>query len=168
MSDNNSKILEIKGLKTYFYTEAGAVKAVDDVSFHVKRGEVLGIVGESGCGKSVTSLSIMRLVGQPGRIIDGQILFDNEDIMQMSDKEMMDIRGNRISMIFQQPQSSLNPVFRIGDQLEEAIVLHQDVSKDRSAESGSSNCCAWLASPNRRPAPAPTRMNCPAAWPSAS
>ena len=126
---NNSKILEIKGLKTYFYTEAGAVKAVDDVSFHVKRGEVLGIVGESGCGKSVTSLSIMRLVGQPGRIIAGEILFDNEDIMQMSDKEMMDIRGNRISMIFQQPQSSLNPVFRIGGQLEEAIVLHQDVSK---------------------------------------
>jgi peptide/nickel transport system ATP-binding protein len=129
VDNNNSKILEIKGLKTYFYTEAGAVKAVDDVSFYVKRGEVLGIVGESGCGKSVTSLSIMRLVGPPGRIIAGEILFDNEDIMQMSDKEMMDIRGNRISMIFQQPQSSLNPVFRIGSQLEEAIVLHQDVSK---------------------------------------
>ncbi len=129
MNGNNSKFLEVKGLKTAFYTEAGAVRAVDDVSFDVRRGEVLGIVGESGCGKSVTSLSIMRLVSPPGRVVAGQILFDGEDLLQMTEKQMMDIRGNRISMIFQQPQSSLNPVFRIGNQLEEAIILHQDVSK---------------------------------------
>jgi len=129
LNGNNSKFLEVKGLKTAFYTEAGAVRAVDDVSFDVRRGEVLGIVGESGCGKSVTSLSIMRLVSPPGRVVAGQILFDGEDLLQMTEKQMMDIRGNRISMIFQQPQSSLNPVFRIGNQLEEAIILHQDVSK---------------------------------------
>ncbi len=132
MSKSNSNILEIKGLKTQFFTEAGAVKAVDDVDLVVKRGEVLGLVGESGCGKSVTSLSIMRLVGQPGRIIAGEIFFDNEDLLKIPEKRMVDIRGNRISMIFQQPQSSLNPVFRIGDQLAEAIILHQDVSKDEA------------------------------------
>jgi oligopeptide/dipeptide ABC transporter ATP-binding protein len=134
VSNNNSNILEIKNLKTYFYTEAGAVKAVDSVNLVVKRGEVLGIVGESGCGKSVTSLSIMRLVSQPGRIVAGEIIFDNEDLLKLPEKRMVDIRGNRISMIFQQPQSSLNPVFRVGDQLTEAISLHQDVSKDEAHE----------------------------------
>lgn len=134
MSNSNSNILEIKNLKTYFYTEAGAVKAVDSVNIVVKRGEVLGLVGESGCGKSVTSLSIMRLVSQPGRIVAGEIVFDNEDLLKLPEKRMVDIRGNRISMIFQQPQSSLNPVFRVGDQLTEAISLHQDVSKDEAYE----------------------------------
>lgn len=134
MSNNNSNILEVKNLKTQFFTEAGAVKAVDDVNLVVKRGEVLGLVGESGCGKSVTSLSIMRLVGQPGRIIDGEIIFDDEDLLKLPEKSMVNIRGNRISMIFQQPQSSLNPVFRIGDQLSEAVILHQDVSKDEARE----------------------------------
>ncbi len=131
MENNKGNILEITGLKTQFFTETGAVKAVDDVSIIVKKGEVLGIVGESGCGKSVTSLSIMRLVSQPGRIVAGEILFDNENLLNFSEKQMMDIRGNRISMIFQQPQSSLNPVFRIGDQLAEVIILHQDVSKEQ-------------------------------------
>jgi oligopeptide/dipeptide ABC transporter ATP-binding protein len=134
VSTNNSKILEIKNLKTQFFTEAGAVKAVDSVNLDVKRGEVLGLVGESGCGKSVTSLSIMRLVGQPGRIVAGEIIFDNEDLLKLPEKRMVEIRGNRISMIFQQPQSSLNPVFRVGDQLAEAIVLHQDVSKEEAQE----------------------------------
>ena len=134
VSNNNSNILEVKNLKTQFFTEAGAVKAVDDVNLVVKRGEVLGLVGESGCGKSVTSLSIMRLVGQPGRIIDGEIIFDDEDLLKLPEKSMVNIRGNRISMIFQQPQSSLNPVFRIGDQLSEAVILHQDVSKDEARE----------------------------------
>jgi oligopeptide/dipeptide ABC transporter ATP-binding protein len=134
VSNSNSNILEIKNLKTYFYTEAGAVKAVDSVNIVVKRGEVLGLVGESGCGKSVTSLSIMRLVSQPGRIVAGEIVFDNEDLLKLPEKRMVDIRGNRISMIFQQPQSSLNPVFRVGDQLTEAISLHQDVSKDEAYE----------------------------------
>jgi len=129
---NKENILEVKGLKTQFFTESGAVKAVDDVSIVVKRGEVLGLVGESGCGKSVTSLSIMRLISQPGRIIAGEITFDNENLLELSEKRMMDIRGNRISMIFQQPQSSLNPVFRIGNQLSEVIMLHQDVNKQEA------------------------------------
>jgi oligopeptide/dipeptide ABC transporter ATP-binding protein len=134
VSTNNSKILEVKNLKTHFFTEAGSVKAVDSVDLVVKRGEVLGLVGESGCGKSVTSLSIMRLVGQPGRIVAGEIFFDNEDLLKLPEKQMVKIRGNRISMIFQQPQSSLNPVFRVGDQLSEAISLHQDVSKEEAQE----------------------------------
>ncbi len=132
MENNKDIILEVIGLKTQFYTEAGAVKAVDDVSLVVHRGEVLGLVGESGCGKSVTSLSIMRLISQPGRIIAGEIIFDDEDLLLLPEKRMMDIRGNRISMIFQQPQSSLNPVFHIGDQLAEVITLHQDVNKNEA------------------------------------
>ena len=125
----NERLLEVRGLKTYFYTEAGVVKAVDGVDFHVDRGEVLGLVGESGCGKSVTSLSLMRLVGIPGRIVEGQILFDDQDLVQASDAEMMRIRGNRISMIFQQPTSCLNPVFRVGDQLSEVLEIHQSLGK---------------------------------------
>jgi peptide/nickel transport system ATP-binding protein len=132
VENNKENILEVKGLKTQFFTEAGAVKAVDDVSIEVRRGEVLGLVGESGCGKSVTSLSIMRLISQPGRIVAGDIIFDNENLLDLSEKRMMDIRGNRISMIFQQPQSSLNPVFRVGNQLAEVIILHQDVNKQEA------------------------------------
>jgi oligopeptide/dipeptide ABC transporter ATP-binding protein len=125
-----NNILEVKGLKTQFFTESGVVKAVDGVDFYVKRGEVLGIVGESGCGKSVTSLSIMQLVGQPGRIVEGQIIFDNEDLVKLPESRMVKIRGNRISMIFQQPQSSLNPVFKVGDQLAEVLQIHQDLGKE--------------------------------------
>ena len=127
-------ILEIKGLKTQFFTESGIVRAVDGVDLVVKRGEVLGVVGESGCGKSVTSLSIMRLVGQPGRIVEGQIIFDGDDLMEMPESNMIDIRGNRISMIFQQPQSCLNPVFHVGDQLTEVLLIHQDISKTAAEE----------------------------------
>lgn len=134
MENKKENILEVKGLKTQFFTEAGAVKAVDDVSIVVKRGEVLGLVGESGCGKSVTSLSIMRLVSQPGRIVAGEIIFDERNLLKLSERKMMNIRGNRISMIFQQPQSSLNPVFRVGNQLEEVIILHQDVSKQEASD----------------------------------
>lgn len=125
-SDN---ILEVKGLKTQFFTEGGIVRAVDGVDFTVKRGEVLGIVGESGCGKSVTSLSIMRLIGQPGEIVEGQIIFDNEDLVSMPESKMITVRGNRISMIFQQPTSCLNPVFRVGEQLAEVLFIHQDLGK---------------------------------------
>lgn len=127
---NNNNILEVKGLKTHFFTEGGVVHAVDGVDFYVKRGEVLGLVGESGCGKSVTSLSIMRLIGQPGKIIEGQVLFDNQDILQIPESEMRKVRGNRISMIFQQPQSCLNPVFRVGEQLSEVLDIHQDLGKE--------------------------------------
>ena len=131
-ADNVEKnnILEIKGLKTQFFTESGIVRAVDGVDFSVRRGEVLGLVGESGCGKSVTSLSIMKLIGQPGKIIEGQIIFDDEDLVKASESKMVKIRGNRISMIFQQPQSSLNPVFRVGEQLAEVLYVHQDIGKD--------------------------------------
>ena len=130
--ENNVKdnILEVKNLKTQFFTESGVVRAVDGIDFHVQRGEVLGIVGESGCGKSVTSLSIMRLVGQPGRVVEGQIVFDNEDLLQIPESRMVKIRGNRISMIFQQPQSCLNPVFKVGDQLSEVLFIHQDLGKE--------------------------------------
>lgn len=123
-------LLEVKNLKTYFYTEDGVVKAVDGVDFHVYPGEVLGLVGESGCGKSVSALSIMRLIGVPGKIIEGEMLFDGKDLAKASEKEMMKVRGNRISMIFQQPQSALNPVFRAGDQISEVLNIHQSFGKE--------------------------------------
>ena len=124
------RLLEVKDLKTYFYTAEGLVPAVDGVTFHVDKGETLGIVGESGCGKSVTSLSVMRLIpSPPGKIAGGEILFEGESILQKSDAEMRKIRGNSISMIFQEPMTSLNPVYTIGDQIAEAIILHQGLKK---------------------------------------
>jgi oligopeptide/dipeptide ABC transporter ATP-binding protein len=129
-SNTNDKLLEVKNLKTYFYTEDGVVKAVDGVDFHVKTGEVLGLVGESGCGKSVTALSIMRLITQPGKILEGEILFEGMDLVTATEEEMRHVRGNRISMIFQQPQSALNPVFRAGDQIAEVLNIHQDFGKE--------------------------------------
>lgn len=128
---NNSKpLLEVKGLKTYFYTEDGVVRAVDGVNFEVYPGEVLGLVGESGCGKSVTSLSIMRLISKPGKIDEGEILLDGENLLNLPEDEMIKVRGNRISMIFQQPQTALNPVFKVGDQLAEVLNVHQDMGKE--------------------------------------
>ena len=127
---NNKPLLEVKGLKTYFYTEDGIVRAVDGVSFEVYPGEVLGIVGESGCGKSVTSLSIMRLISKPGKVDSGEILLDGESILDMPEEEMIKVRGNRISMIFQQPQTALNPVFKVGDQLAEVLNVHQDMGRE--------------------------------------
>ena len=127
---NNKPLLEVKGLKTYFYTEDGVVRAVDGVNFEVYPGEVLGLVGESGCGKSVTSLSIMRLISKPGRVDAGEILLDGEDLLKLPEDEMIKVRGNRISMIFQQPQTALNPVFKVGDQLSEVLNVHQDMGKE--------------------------------------
>ncbi len=118
-------LLEVKGLRTSFYTRDGAVRAVDGIDFHVDRGEIVGLVGESGCGKSVTSLSIMRLVAKPGRIEAGEILFDGENLLTLPDDRMRGIRGNRISMIFQQPTSSLNPVWTVGNQIEEVLRIHR-------------------------------------------
>ncbi|MEZ4517799.1 MAG: ATP-binding cassette domain-containing protein [Chloroflexota bacterium] len=160
-------ILDVKNLKTQFFTEGGVVRAVDGVDFQVKRGEVVGIVGESGCGKSVTSLSIMRLIGQPGRIIEGEIIFDGQDLLELSESKMVTMRGNRMSMIFQQPQSSLNPVFRVGDQLSEVLSIHQDMGK----EAGNKRAVELLAmvgvpDPESRVQAFP--MNCPVAWPSVS
>ena len=123
------RILEVRDLKTQFFTEAGVVKAVDGVDFHVNRGEVLGLVGESGCGKSVTSFSILRLVGVPGKVVAGEVVFDGRDLLKLSEGDMEAIRGNRISMIFQQPTSCMNPVFRVGDQLSEVLEIHQALGK---------------------------------------
>jgi peptide/nickel transport system ATP-binding protein/oligopeptide transport system ATP-binding protein len=123
-------IVSVENLKTYFYTEDGVVPAIDGVSFEIRKGETLAIVGESGSGKSVTSLSIMQLIpSPPGRIEDGDIKFHNESLLDKSDAEMRKIRGNQISMIFQEPMTSLNPVFKVGDQIMESIILHQKLNK---------------------------------------
>jgi oligopeptide/dipeptide ABC transporter ATP-binding protein len=132
MTEKKETLLEVRNLKTYFYTEDGVVKAVDGVDFHVGRGEVLGLVGESGCGKSVTSLSIMRLIGIPGKVVEGTIMFEGRNLLELSESEMVHMRGNRMSMIFQQPQSSLNPVFKIGDQVAEVLQIHQNMGKEES------------------------------------
>ena len=130
------RLLDIKGLKTYFHTEDGVARAVDDVSLSVRRGETLGIVGESGCGKSVTALSIMRLIPEPpGRIVSGEIQYAGYgDLLKMSEPDIRHIRGNQISMIFQEPMTSLNPVFRVGDQIAETIKLHQQVSRREASD----------------------------------
>ena len=123
-------ILEVKGLKTYYYTEEGVVPAVDGLDFDVKEGETFAIVGESGCGKSVTSMSILRLIPDPpGKIISGEILYMGEDLLKKTEKQMRRIRGNEISMIFQEPMTSLNPVFTVGRQISESLIFHQGMDK---------------------------------------
>jgi oligopeptide/dipeptide ABC transporter ATP-binding protein len=127
---NTETVLTVEDLRTYFTTRWGTVKAVDGISFDLRRGETLGIVGESGCGKSVTMLSLMRLIPiPPGRIVSGSIVLDGEDIIPISEQEMAQIRGSKIALIIQDPMTSLNPVFSIGNQVEEAIKLHQDIPK---------------------------------------
>ncbi len=130
----DERILDVRGLRTCFYTEDGVVKAVDGVDLHVDRGEVLGLVGESGCGKSVMSFSVMRLLGAPGRIVEGEVLFDGRDLLELPESEMKHIRGNRISMIFQQPMSCLNPVFKVGDQIAEVLDIHQRIGQEKGWE----------------------------------
>ena len=128
-------LLEVEDLRTYFSTEEGVVKAVDGVSFSVNRGERRGVVGESGCGKSVTAMSIMRLIEPPaGEIVTGRIDFDGRDLLKLPEVEMQEVRGGEIAMIFQDPMTALNPVYTIGDQLIETILLHQDVSKSKARE----------------------------------
>jgi len=127
-------LLEIKDLRTHFLTRAGLVKAVNGVSFSLDNGELLGLVGESGCGKSITALSIMRLIAPPGKIVGGKILFDGKDLLKLSDKEMRDIRGDDIAMIFQDPMTSLNPVFTIGEQIAEALRLHRKLTRKQARE----------------------------------
>ena len=122
-------LLEVKNLKTHFFTDDGVVRAVDGVDLVIRSGEVLGLVGESGCGKSITSLSIMRLISPPGKILEGEIRLDGVNLLELDEREMMKVRGNRISMIFQQPQTALNPVFRSGDQIAEVLSIHQDFGK---------------------------------------
>lgn len=124
------KLIELKDLQTYFFTSEGTARAVDGVDFEIYSGETLGIVGESGCGKSVTSLSIMGLIPDPpGKIVGGEILFKGRDLTKLTQKKLRKIRGNEISMIFQEPMTSLNPVFTVGDQISEAIIIHKEVSK---------------------------------------
>ena len=129
-NSSNDTLLEVKGLKTYFFTEDGIVKAVDGVDFKVRRGETLGLVGESGCGKSVTSFSIMRLIGMPGQIVEGEVYFDGQNLLEIPEREMCHMRGNRMSMIFQQPVSCLNPVFRVGDQIAEVLQVHEGLDAE--------------------------------------
>jgi peptide/nickel transport system ATP-binding protein len=135
---SHDALLQVEGLKTHFFTNEGAVKAVDGVDFHVDRGRTLGIVGESGCGKSVTSLSIMRLLPKTGRIIEGRILLDGRDVARLPEDEMRTIRGNDVSMIFQEPMTSLNPVYTTGDQVNEALQQHLHLprkeARDRTIE----------------------------------
>jgi len=131
MSD---KLLEVKDLRTSFFTHLGEVKAIRGISFDVEKGESIGIVGESGSGKSVTSLSIMKLLLYPGKIVGGEILFNGEDLVNKTNKDMMAIRGNEIAMIFQDPMTSLNPVYTIGDQIAEAIIKHQKLSRKEAHE----------------------------------
>ncbi|MDA0263888.1 MAG: ABC transporter ATP-binding protein [Chloroflexi bacterium] len=132
---NTETVLEVKDLRTYFRTRWGTVKAVDGISFDLRKGETLGIVGESGCGKSVTMLSLMRLIPiPPGRIVSGEIILDGDDLVQLSEDEMAQMRGKKIALIIQDPMTSLNPVFSIGDQVEEAIKIHQDLPKRSIAE----------------------------------
>src|SRR4051794_8100953 len=134
-SDN---LLEIKGLKTHFFTQDGIVKAVDGVSFEIRYGQTLGVVGESGCGKSITAMSAMRLIERPGRTVAGEVRLDGRDLLKLSDDEMRDVRGNMVSMIFQEPMTSLNPVYTVGDQIAETVQLHRKVDKkaawDRAIE----------------------------------
>jgi len=128
-------LLQVRNLKTYFYTEAGMVKAVDEISYDLKEGETLGLVGESGCGKSVSALSILRLIPfPPGRIVGGEVFFEGKDLLKMREDEIRDIRGNRIAMIFQEPMTSLNPVLTIGLQIGEASELHRLLNKKETRE----------------------------------
>jgi peptide/nickel transport system ATP-binding protein/oligopeptide transport system ATP-binding protein len=134
-SDSEQPLLEVEDLRTYFYTKEGEVPAVDGVDFSIDKGETLGLVGESGSGKSVSALSILQLIPQPpGKIVGGSIRFEGRELLEMSEKEMRSIRGNDISMIFQEPMTSLNPVYTVGNQITEAITLHQDVEYAEARE----------------------------------
>ena len=131
----NKCLLEVKNLKTYFYTKAGVAPAINDISFSIDKGKTLGVVGESGCGKSMTALSIMQLVpNPPGKIIGGEVLFENRDLLKLNESEMRKIRGQEISMIFQEPMTSLNPVSTIGNQIMEALLMHKSITKNEARD----------------------------------
>ena len=154
-------VLDVKGLQTVFFTNSGLFKAVDDVSFSIRRGETLAIVGESGCGKSVTALSVMRLVPDPpGRIVGGSIMLEGIDLLTLDEDEMRAIRGNRISMIFQEPMTSLNPVMRIGDQITEAVCLHRNMPrKEASAKAVEMLRLVRIPEPERRATEYPHQLS---------
>jgi len=142
-----SHLLEVKNLQTHFPTRAGLVKAVDGVSFYLDEGELLGLVGESGCGKSITALSIMRLISPPGKIVGGEILFNGENLLTLSEERMRAIRGDDIAMIFQDPMTSLNPVYTVGEQIAEALRLHRNLSR-RDARAGAIEAMKEVAVPD--------------------
>jgi len=129
-----ANLLEVKNLSTYFFTPEGVVKAVNDISYDLEEGEILGLVGESGCGKSVSALSLMRLIGRPGRNVAGEVMFNGSDLLEKTETEMRSIRGKDMAMIFQEPMTSLNPVLTIGLQLTESIMLHLGLEKDAAKE----------------------------------
>jgi peptide/nickel transport system ATP-binding protein len=138
MPDGSAALLSVEGLRTHFFTNDGTVKAVDGVNFSLQERETLGIVGESGCGKSITALSIMRLLSRPGRVVAGKVIFQGRNLLAISEEEMEDVRGHDIGMIFQEPMTSLNPVFRVGDQIMESIQRHlgydENAARDRVVE----------------------------------
>jgi peptide/nickel transport system ATP-binding protein/oligopeptide transport system ATP-binding protein len=149
-------LLELRSLKTWFYTDEGVAKAVDGVDYAILPGETLGVVGESGCGKSVTALSIMGLIPQPpGKIVDGQILLHGEDLTGFTEDQMREVRGNRIGMIFQEPMTSLNPVFTVGDQIMEAVLLHQGCTKAEARD----RAIVRIPSPEKRVDEYPHQMS---------
>jgi oligopeptide/dipeptide ABC transporter ATP-binding protein len=129
-----SHLLEVVNLQTHFPTRAGLVRAVNGVSFHVDKGELLGLVGESGCGKSITALSVMRLISPPGRIVGGEILFEGENLLNATDERLREIRGDDIAMIFQDPMTSLNPVYTVGEQIAEALRLHRKMTRGQARD----------------------------------
>ncbi len=154
------KLLEVKDLHTQFPTRAGLVRAVDGVSFQIERGELLGVVGESGCGKSITALSIMRLISPPGKIVSGEITFKGRNLLELSDSEMRQIRGDDIAMIFQDPMTSLNPVFTVGYQIAEALRLHKKLSrKDAKAAAIEAMKEVSIPDPARRAADYPHQLS---------
>ncbi|MBK5253217.1 MAG: ABC transporter ATP-binding protein [Peptostreptococcaceae bacterium] len=130
--NDNKNILEVKNLKVSFFTPAGEVKAVNDISYELKSGEVMGIVGESGSGKSVEAYSIIGLLSSPGKVVGGEVIFDGDDLLKYSEEQLRNLRGDKISMIFQNPMTCLNPVYKIGDQLVESLFIHTDASKDEA------------------------------------
>jgi peptide/nickel transport system ATP-binding protein len=154
-------VLDVKNLQTVFFTNSGLFKAVDDVSFQVRRGETLAIVGESGCGKSVTALSVMRLVPDPpGRVVGGAVMLEGTDLLGLGEAEMRQVRGDRISMIFQEPMTSLNPVMRIGDQITEAVRLHRPISaRDAWAQAVDMLRLVRIPEPERRAQEYPHQMS---------
>ena len=162
-----SRLLEIDGLQTHFFTSAGVVKAVDGISYDVDQGETIAIVGESGCGKSVSALSILRLVADPpGRIVGGSIRFEGRDLLKLSDEEIRKVRGKDIAMVFQEPMTSLNPVLTIGRQLTETLEQHLAMSREQ-ARARRSSSWAWWGFPIRSAGSGSTRTTSAAACASA-
>ena len=155
------RLIEIENLSTYFDTPEGTVRAVDGMSYHVSKGEILGIVGESGCGKSVSALSILRLIPEPpGKIADGEILFEGVDLLRLSKAELRQIRGNKISMIFQEPMTSLNPVYTIGNQISESFIKHRGLNKKEALEQSAEMLkLVGMAEPERRLFDYPHRLS---------